>query len=62
MKLAGAYGIRGARCASQPELEAVLKEAAASGEPWVIDCAIDKDAMVHPMVPGGAPATNFLLD
>ena len=62
VKLAGAYGIRGARCASQPELEAVLKEAAASGEPWVIDCAIDKDAMVHPMVPGGAPATNFLLD
>ena len=29
---------------------------------WVVDCAIDKDAMVHPMVPGGAPVTNFLLD
>ena len=62
VKLADAYGIRGARCATQAELEAVLTEAAASGQPWVVDCAIDKDAMVHPMVPGGANTTNFLLD
>ena len=43
-------------------LDAVLKEAVASGTAWVVDCAIDKDAMVHPMVSGGAPVTNFLLD
>ena len=40
----------------------MLKEAVASKKAWVVDCAIDKDAMVHPMVPGGAPVTNFLLD
>ena len=62
VKLANAYGIGGARCATQAEFEAALKKAVASGEPWVIECAIDKDAMVHPMVPGGAPVTDFLLD
>ena len=62
VKLAQAYGIKGARCQTQQELAAILQEAAASNEPWVVDCAIDKDAMVHPMVSGGAPATDFLLD
>ncbi len=62
VKLADAYGIRGARCSTQAELESILTEAVASGKPWVVDCAIDKDAMVHPMVPGGASSTNFLLD
>lgn len=62
VKLADAYGIDGARCATQPEFESVLRKAVDSGDPWVIECAIDKDAMVHPMVPGGAPVTDFLLD
>ena len=62
MKLANAYGIDGARAATQAEFEEVFRKAVESGKPWVIECAIDKDAMVHPMVPGGANATNFLLD
>ena len=62
VKLAQAYGIEGSRCANQAEFEAALRQALDSGKPWVIDCAIDKDAMVHPMVPGGASVTNFLLD
>ena len=63
VKLAEAYGIaRAPGAATQAEFEAALKKAVASGEPWVIECAIDKDAMVHPMVPGGAPVTDFLLD
>ena len=62
VKLANAYGIDGARAATQAEFEEVFRKAVESGKPWVIECAIDKDAMVHPMVPGGANATNFLLD
>ena len=62
VKLANAYGIGGARCATQAEFEAALKKAVASGEPWVIECAIDKDAMVHPMVSAGAPVTDLILD
>ena len=62
VKLANAYGIDGARAATQAEFEQVFRKAVESGKPWVIECAIDKDAMVHPMVPGGAKATHFLLD
>ena len=62
VKLANAYGIDGARAATQAEFEKVFRTAVESGKPWVIECAIDKDAMVHPMVPGGAKATSFLLD
>ena len=62
VKLANAYGIDGARAATQEEFEAAFRKAVESGKPWVIECAIDKDAMVHPMVPGGANVTNFLLD
>ena len=62
VKLAEAYGIDGARAATQPEFEAALKKALDSGKPWVIECAIDKDAMVHPMVPGSTPITDYLLD
>ena len=62
VKLANAYGIDGTRAATQAEFEAAFRTAVESGKPWVIECAIDKDAMVHPMVPGGANVTNFLLD
>jgi acetolactate synthase-1/2/3 large subunit len=62
VKLANAYGIDGARAANQEQFEAAFRAAVESGKPWVIECAIDKDAMVHPMVPGGADATSFLLD
>ena len=62
VKLANAYGIDGARCATQAEFQSAMERAVASGAPWVIECQIDKDAMVHPMVPGGAAVTDFLLD
>ncbi len=62
VKLAEAYGLSGARAATQEEFESVFRTALASGKPWVIECAIDKDEMVRPMVSGGSPVTNFLLD
>ena len=53
---------RGERAATQPEFEAAFRRAVAAGRPYVIECAIDKDAMVHPMVSAGAPVTDFILD
>jgi acetolactate synthase-1/2/3 large subunit len=61
-KLADAYGIGGARAATRKEFEEAFRNAFASGKPWVIECAIDKDEMVRPMVSGGSPLTEFLLD
>ncbi len=62
VKLAEAYGIASGRAATQAEFESLLRKAAESNAPWVIECSIDKDAMVHPMVSAGTPVTDFLLD
>ena len=62
VKLAEAYGIKGYRVTNVVEFEAAFKEALESGHAAVIDCMLDMDEMVHPMVSGGSPVTNFLLD
>ncbi len=62
VKLAEAYGLPGYRVTNQSEFEAAFQAALDGGRGAVIDCMIDKDAKVHPMVNGGDPATKFLLD
>ncbi|MGM9619621.1 MAG: biosynthetic-type acetolactate synthase large subunit [Oscillospiraceae bacterium] len=61
VRLAEAYGLRGRRVTNVAELEETLKEALAWGHGYVIDCAIDQDEMVHPMVKGGDRITEFVL-
>ena len=61
VKLAEAYGLGGKRVCSVDELEAALKEALASDKGYVIDCAIEMDEMVRPMVPVGEKITKFLV-
>ena len=62
VKLAEAYGLRGFRVTTREEMEAALTEALACGTGAVIDCMLDMDEMVSPMVPAGAPITRFLLN
>ncbi len=62
VKLAEAYGIQGCRASTQAEFEAAFQQALETGKAAVIDCIIDTDAMVHPMVGGSSPVTDFLLD
>ena len=62
VKLAEAYGLGGKRVTSVAELEEALKEALAFGRGYVIDCAIEMDEMVRPMVPVGGRITQFLID
>ena len=61
VKLAEAYGIRGFRVETPADMERVLKEALAAREPAVIDCRLDIDEMVRPMVASGSEITDFLL-
>ncbi len=61
VKLAEAYGLKGFRAKNQAEFEDAFRQALEAGRGCVIDCAIDMDAMVHPMVNGGTPVTEFLL-
>ena len=60
--LARAYGLGSRRVTNVQELEEALVEAQAGGRGYVIDCAINIDEMVRPMVGGGSPITNFMLD
>ena len=60
VKLAEAYGLKGSRVTNDEELRTAIKEALEWGHGYVIDCAIDIDEMVRPMVNGGSPITNFL--
>ena len=56
VKLAEAMGAKAYRITKKEELEPILKEAIALGEPVVIDCIIDSDDKVFPMV---APGKNL---
>lgn len=62
VKLAEAFGISGRRVTDAAQLECALKEAIESGRSMVIDCAIDIDEMVRPMVGGGSDITEFMVD
>ena len=60
VKLADAYGLNGYRVSNQKDLEKAIKKAVASGKGCVIDCMIDMDEMVRPMVGGGSHITDFM--
>ena len=65
VKYTQSFGL-GARRASNPqELEDAITEALRENEQgrgFVIECSIDADEMVHPMVNGGHHITEFLLN
>ncbi len=61
VKLAEAYGLKGKRVTNVQELEEAIHEALEWGHGYVVDCMIDTDEMVRPMVGGGQPITNFML-
>jgi len=55
VKLAEAYGCVGLRCESEADLDATIEKAMSINDrPVVIDFVVERDAMVWPMVHGGA--------
>ncbi len=54
VKLAEAMGAKAIRVTTMDEVEPALKEALACPGPIVLDCIIDQDQSVFPMVPAGA--------
>ena len=61
VKLAEAYGLKGFRVSTRAEMEQAFGQALQAGCGCVIDCRLDMDEMVRPMVAGGAHITDFLL-
>ncbi len=62
VKLADAFSVLGLRATSEDEFVAAFDKALASGGPALIDCYMDIDEMVFPMVPAGKPIDELLLD
>ena len=54
VKVAEALGARGKRVTKKEDFASAFREAAASDGPFVLDCVIDPDDKVFPMVPAGA--------
>ena len=58
MLLAQAYHIKGMRITKKSDIRPVLEEALSLHEPVLIECVIDRDINVLPMVPAGADITK----
>lgn len=61
VQLAKAFGAEGERVESIEELNAALDKAFSFGGPYVIDCIIDKDEMVMPMLPPGGSMDDIIV-
>ncbi len=62
VKLAQAFGVRGYRAANEKEFNEAFAKAVSEKTPCLIDCGINIDEMVFPMVPAGKPIDELLLE
>ncbi|MDO4743255.1 MAG: biosynthetic-type acetolactate synthase large subunit [bacterium] len=61
VKLAEAFGAVGFSASTKAELEQALRSAAESSKVTLIDCHIDSDEMVYPMLPPGGAIEDMIL-
>ena len=61
VKLAEAFGAKASRALTLDELDKALTEAFACDGPYLIDCAIDKDEFVLPMLPPGGSMDDIIV-
>ncbi len=61
VKLAVAFGAQASRALTLEELEEALTKAFACDGPYLIDCAIDKDEFVLPMLPPGGSMDDIIV-
>lgn len=60
VKLAQAFGANGYRIENISQIDCVLKEAIASNKPCIIDCHVDKDDSVFPIIPPGKAGDDMI--
>jgi len=61
VKLAEAYGAVGLKASKPEEVEPILREGLAIEGLVLMEFRVEKEALVYPMVPAGAPITEMLL-
>lgn len=62
LKLADAFGAQGYRCTTPEELRAALADAMTNSGPSLIECIVDRDERVLPMIPAGQDVRNIIAD
>ena len=62
MKLADAYGLNGTRVNTVEAFTAAFRKAVEEKKPCIIECMLDIDEMVAPMVAPGSPIDSFCLN
>ncbi len=62
VKLAEAYGAKGINVTKRSEVEPAIKEALACNNTVVINCEIDRNEKVFPIVPPGAPIDELIVE
>ncbi len=62
MKLAEAYGLEGTRVETMEAFSQAFERAYRAGRPCLIECMLDIDEMVAPMVAPGSPIDSFCLN
>ena len=60
--MAEGFGAKGFRCETLAEFEAAMEQALKEDGPVWIDCAIEKDEKVLPMIPAGASVDEIMLN
>ena len=60
MKLADAFGLKGYRISNREELSDVVAKAMNEDGPVLVDCLIDKDELVLPMLPPGGSFDDII--
>ena len=61
VKLAEAFGAEASRALTLEELDEALEKAFSCDGPYLIDCAIDKDEFVLPMLPPGGSMDDIIV-
>ncbi len=62
VKLAEAFGAQGFRCTTPAEFKAALSAALSHKGPTIIDCVIDRDERVLPMIPPNGSIDDIIAD
>jgi acetolactate synthase-1/2/3 large subunit len=62
VQLAGSYGIPARRVTATADLAAAFAAARESGSPYLLDCKVEQDENVYPMVQPGTSNTDFVED
>ena len=62
VRLAEAFGVKAFRCTEMDDFRKIMADAVAADGPVFIECFIDKDEMVLPMLPPGGSMDDIIIE